>query len=92
LCELAYIYKKEKDYKKALYYFNLAANTELNYNTGAFIQKDYYDYIPYLEMCVCYFNLKDYKKAYYYNNLAKNIKPYETTPIENEKFLIKFLI
>ena len=58
----------------------------------AFIQKDYYNYIPYLELCVCYFHLKEYKKAYYYNNLAKNVKPYEQIPLKNEEFLKQFII
>lgn len=92
LCELGYLYKDEKDYINAIYYFNLASLTEINYQSGAFIQKDYYNYIPYLELCVCYFHLKEYKKAYYYNNLAKNVKPYEQTPLKNEEFLKQFII
>lgn len=91
LCDLGYLYKEENNYKKAVFYFNLATLIEIDFESGAFIQKDYYNYIPYLELCVCYFNLKDYKKSYYYNNLAKNVKPFEEIPKQNELFIKQFL-
>lgn len=91
LCDLGYLYKNEKDYIKAIYYFELATKININYQSGAFVQTEYYNYIPYLELCVCYFNLKEYKKAYYYNSLAKDLKPFDQIPKNNDIYLKQFL-
>lgn len=91
LCALGYIYKNEGNYLKAIYYFNLASHNKINLKSGAFVKPEYYNYIPYLEQCVCYFNLKDYKKAYYFNNLALKSKKDDIICLNNEKILKNYL-
>lgn len=90
LCNLGYIYKSEGNYIKAIYYFNLATKNAPNLKSGAFIQTDFYNYIPFLEMCVCYFNLKDYKSAYFYNELALKEKPLDKVCLQNKILLEKY--
>lgn len=92
LCNLAYIYNIEQDYIKAIYYFNLATKNAPNLKSGAFIQKECYNYIPFIEMCVCYFNLKEYEKAYFYNELALKNKPNDKNCLNNKILLSKYLI
>jgi glycosyltransferase involved in cell wall biosynthesis len=87
LCGLGYIYEAEGNYNKAIYYFKLALKAEINLNSGAFVRTDYYNYIPYLELCVCYFQLGDINKAEYYNNLALKLKPNEEIPNKNKDIL-----
>jgi len=91
LCALGSIYKNEGKYKDAIYYFNLATKNTPNINSGAFVQKDFYNYIPFIEMCVCYYNLKDYEKSYYYNELALKYKPNDKNCLNNKKLLEKYL-
>lgn len=91
LCALAYIYKNEGKYKEAVYYFNLATRNSPNLNSGAFIKSECYNYIPLIEMCVCYYNLKDYKTANFYNELALKIKPNDKSCLHNKLILEKFL-
>lgn len=91
LCEIAYIYKQQNDFIKAIYYFELATKNKPNFTNLSFVKSEYYDYIPYLELCVCYFNLKDYKKSYYYNCLAKKIKPTDKIVLNNENFLKDYI-
>lgn len=92
LCQIAFILKNEGKYKDAIYYFNLATKNTPKINSGAFIQKDYYNFIPFIEMCVCYYNLKDYEKAYYYNEQALKLKPNDKNCLNNKKFLENYLI
>lgn len=87
LCEIGYIYKDLYDYNKAIYYFNLATQKKPDKNSLGFVEPDYYNFIPFLELCVCHYNLNNPELALTYNTLAKQIKPTNTTVLNNEKFL-----
>lgn len=91
LCEIGYLYKNIKDYGRAIYYFNLATISKIDKNNLAFYEQDYYNYIPYLELCVCYYYNNNLQRSLYYNNLAKQIKPKSAIVLNNEKFLKKIL-
>lgn len=86
LCDIGYIYKDMKDYSKAIYYFNLATQCKQNQKALGFVQMECYNYIPYLEMCVCYYNLGNIETAKYCNNIAKSFKPNDKIVLNNEKF------
>ena len=64
--------QKEK-YDLAIYYFKLALKDKPNYKSGAFIQEDYYHFIPYINLCYCYSKLNKYKIAKKYNEKANLI-------------------
>ncbi len=83
LCEIGEIYFEEQDYIKAIYYYNLATKNEIK-NTLGFVKKDCYNYIPYLQMCVCYYYLNDIEKAIYYNEKARQIKDNKITKFNSE--------
>ena len=53
--------------------FKLALKDKPNYKSGAFIQEDYYHFIPYINLCYCYSKLSKYKQAKKYNDKAKLI-------------------
>lgn len=88
LCTLANNYLKQNKIEEAIYYYKLALNCKNNGNDG-FIFKDYYDYIPSIQLCVCYDLLKDYKTAYYYNELANSYKSIPFRYKNNKEYLIK---
>lgn len=85
LCEIGYYYKTRSEYKKAIDWFTLAlaANEPENY---CFFEKDYTDFIPHLELCVCYFELGDLPKAVFHNQEAGKIKPHNQIVASNQKF------
>ncbi len=85
LCQLGDVYFLEKNYKKAIYYYNLATQNEIDYKSGAFILYDCYNFIPYVQMCVCYFYLNNYEMAKKYHNLSKELKPQNPIVLNNEK-------
>lgn len=91
LCNLGYIYQEEKDYEKSVYYFLLAKECEYKKFNLSFNKTEYYNFIPYIELCVGYYYLKDYQKSYYYNSLAKEIKPNDEIILKNEQILTKIL-
>ncbi len=92
LCEIGNLYMQERDYDKAVYYFDLATKNKKIKNSLGFIKNDCYDFIPYIQMCVCYYNLGKVDTAYYYNNLAKSVKPLNQIVLKNEEFLRNKLI
>lgn len=91
LCNIGYLYQNEYDYVKSIYYFNLALNSKYTKENFAFNKPQYYNYIPALELCVCYYNLKDYNKSYFYNSLAKVTNPNDEIVLKNEQILTKIL-
>ena len=87
LCEIGNLFFDEKNYLSAIFYYELATKQKPNLNNLGFVKKDCYDYIPYLQMCVCYYYLNNFEKSFYYNNLAKKVKPFDEIVLNNEKFL-----
>lgn len=81
LCDIAYHFFENNNFQDAIFWYELAAKQTPDETSGAFVEKDCYGFIPYLQLCVCYDRLNDRKKAIYYNELAGFIKP------NNEKYL-----
>lgn len=81
LCDIAYYFFQQQRYQEAIFWYELAARQTPDETTGAFIERDCYGFIPYLQLCVCYDHLQDRQKAIYYNELAGYLKP------GNEKYL-----
>lgn len=86
LCELANIYFLENNYKSAIYYYNLATKNTPNHQSGAFVLNDCYNFIPYIQQCVCYYKLKNINMALKFHKLAKKIKPNNKLVLANDKF------
>lgn len=90
LCEIGYIYLCNKMYKEAIYWYKLAIQ-KYNLKSGAFVETDYYNFIPYVQIGLCYYYLKDYKKAYKYNAKALKIKPNNSIAINNNNEYLKLI-
>lgn len=85
-CEIGYHYRSINDNEKAIAWFTLATKLEKP-DTMGFLLNDYWDYIPNIELVVCYSINKDYKKASYHNQIAKKYKPKSKAVKHNEKYL-----
>ncbi|MBQ4558556.1 MAG: glycosyltransferase family 2 protein [Clostridia bacterium] len=77
----------KRDYYLAIYWYNMSITCNDVSSKGAFVHKDYYDYLPYLQLCLAYFKLNNIAKAYNYNELAYSIYQNETTT-NNRQFFI----
>lgn len=89
LCGIGNIFMTQKKFEQAIFWYKQAATGKPNYESGGFIQKDYYDLIPYLQICVCYYNVGDNKRAEYYNNKAYKVNPENRAVKLNRDFFRK---
>ena len=81
-----YFMQKEK-YDLAIYYFKLALKDKINYKSGAFIEEDYYNFIPYINLCYCYAKIGKYELAKKYNNKAELIHKDNKSVKINKEYL-----
>lgn len=82
-CKLGEIFFGKNDYKKAIYWYNQALSCRQEEQMG-FVQKDYYAFIPAIQLCVIYYRQGNKKLAKYYNELAGKIKPFNESYLFNK--------
>lgn len=91
ICTNIGIYFMERNkYDLAIYWFKQAIKIKPNLQSGAFVQLDYYNYIPYLNLCVCYNRIGKNHLANKYNELAGKFKP-DSIAYKNNKEYFKNL-
>lgn len=83
-CQIGFYYKGIQDYKKATFWFELASLIKIPEDTWGIVMYDYWDFIPYMELCDCYFILGKYKDALRYINLALKCKPNDQKVMERK--------
>lgn len=89
-CHIASIFIQKGNYKIAIYWYKEALKCKYDISSGGFFSQDYYDFIPYIQLCVCYYNIGDISKAIHYNKKAGKIKPDNSAYLNNVK-LFKLL-
>ena len=85
-CRLGAILFEEEKFKEAIYWYDLATKCTLDETKGGFYENDCYDFLPYVQICVCYFKLGNIKEAIRYNELAGKIKPTNEAYLYNKDF------
>lgn len=86
ICALAKIMQNLNKFNEAIQWYELALKLEPNLESGGFYNLDNYNYIPYIELCVCYYKIGDIEKAMYYNDLAGKVKPNDNSVNYNKSF------
>lgn len=76
-CDIGNYFFKLNKYNQAIFWYEAALKIEKSKNTLGFIKNDCYDYIPYMQLCVCHYRLGNINKSIEYNQMAKEIKPYD---------------
>ena len=71
---------------QAIYWYKLATTLDMDLKNGGFFEPDYKDYIPYINLCVCYYKIGDIKNAIKYNEMAGKIKPSSSSYLYNKDF------
>lgn len=84
-CEIGKKFMDKSKYDLAIFWYELAISFDPSKRDG-FIDLDCYNYIPYLQLCVCHYNLGHYKRAIRYNEKAGEIKPKSRPYLYNKKF------
>lgn len=75
----------KNDYQKAIDWFLLSTHLEKPNSLG-FLLNDYWDYIPNIELSVCYYKLGNIKKAILCNDKASKYKPNSDAVLYNKNF------
>ncbi|MDE7311727.1 MAG: glycosyltransferase [Eubacterium sp.] len=85
-CEIGKYFLKQDNYHTAVYWYETALSRPKNEYAGGFVLPDCYDYIPLLQLCVCYDRIGDRKKAKEYNERAGACKPYSEAYLYNKQY------
>lgn len=85
-CEIGNYFLERGHFQNAIYWYEAALNTPKRENAGGFILPDCYDYIPLLQLCVCYDKMGDWKRAGEYNERAGLCKPYSKAYFYNKQY------
>lgn len=89
-CKIGDYFLLNNQLDTAIFWYKLALKCEDITHNGGFVEKVYYNYYPYLQLCLCYYNLGDIKKAYLYNEKASRFYNNEIT--KSNKTLLGKLI
>ena len=90
-CDLGQYFYELQSYRQAILWYGMALSCKRNDQSGAFVIPDCYDYIPYIQMCLCYDALKDYQTAKFYNEMAGKCRPYDPIYLYNKHYFEQIL-
>ncbi|WP_195983660.1 glycosyltransferase family 2 protein [Clostridium sp. D33t1_170424_F3] len=74
-CEIGKHFLDRNQLQQAVFWFETAVEQPRREQSGGFSEPDSHDYLPYLQLCVCYDRLGKYDVASFYNELAGECKP-----------------
>lgn len=74
-CNIGSYFLDRYSYNTAIYWYSVALSRKIDTESGGFTNRDYYGYIPAIQLCVCYDRIGDIKKAIEFNELAAKYKP-----------------
>lgn len=74
------------DYSSAEYWYLAALKAPSDERSGAFVNRDFCGFIPYMQLCVIYDRLGDRVKANAFNEAAGKIKPHNANFLSNRKY------
>ncbi|WP_139902238.1 tetratricopeptide repeat-containing glycosyltransferase family 2 protein [Clostridium thermarum] len=90
-CQLGDYYFENGDYERAISWYKLATKLDKPSDSWGFISHDYYDFIPSIQLCVCYDRLGKTEEAIKYNNKAGEYKPNSPAVLHNKRYFDKIL-
>ena len=85
-CQIGKYFYEEGNFVIASFWYELAAFGNLPRPEGGFIQPDCYNYIPYMQLCVCYHRMGNVERAMELNIMAGIIKPNDPSYLYNKAF------
>lgn len=90
-CDLGKYFFELKCYEQAIFWYITALSCQRNDQSGAFILPECYDYIPYIQLCLCYDAIGDHETARFYNEMAGQCKPNDKAYLYNKQYFNKIL-
>lgn len=88
-CRIGDLYKDKKLFKKAIIWYRLAVEVEVDSNLG-FNQPSYSTWYPHLQLCYCYWQIGEKELSVKHNNKAKMYRPNDPQVKYNENFFKQY--
>lgn len=85
-CQLGYYYFNENDYNRAIFWYELATKVKRPEGSWGFILNDCSGYLPYIQLCVCYYRIGNLELAIKYNEKAFEMKHDDASVAFNREF------
>lgn len=85
-CEIGRLKLADGKVSQAIFWYQLARADRPEYHPDAFIEADYYDFIPLIQLCVCYDRMGKHEEALYYHKETKKIRPDSPAVLKNEEY------
>lgn len=86
-CKLAEQFMEKEQYKQAIFWYKVAMGCIHEKDNLGIDNKEYYTWIPSIQLCVCYSRIGDYDAANYYNEITAVFVPNSSKVQYNRKFL-----
>lgn len=84
-CRLGDIFKNNKAYESAIFWYDTAINMKPEDN-GGFRKPAYFTWYPHLQLVVCYWEIGNAEKSYEHNKLAEKFAPNDSSVLLNKQF------
>lgn len=85
-CDIGKHFLDEKRYKESEYWYRQAMQTSYEPVPGAFVEPQYREFIPAIQLAVCLDHQGKYQEAARYNELASYYQPDSKAVIQNRKY------
>ncbi len=85
-CQIGGIKLAQAEYEEAAYWYKAALHADFTGEKVGFFQPDYHDYIPLMQLCVCYDRMGNERLAKAYNDRAGRIKPRDRNYLLNCRY------
>ncbi|MBE6877007.1 MAG: glycosyltransferase family 2 protein [Ruminococcus sp.] len=90
-CDIGRIKMLHQNWNDAVFWYETALNAPLPAEQQGFSVPDCHDYIPYMQLCVCYDRMRNFPKARAYNEKAGRIKPKDAGYLYNQNYFREIL-
>lgn len=88
VCKIGEIYSARKNYPKAIFWYDLVLTLSKPSGWG-FYSKDYWDYIPHMQLCMLNDRIGKREMALFHHEAAKKIRPDSKAVLYNEEYFYK---
>ena len=88
-CDIGKIKLMQKNYPEAVFWYKCALTAPSDVRQGGFFLPDCHDYLPYIQLCVCYDRMGNIQQAKAYNNKAGRIKPNDKAFLFNQNYFLQ---
>ncbi len=89
-CKLGDLLLRLSRIDEAIFWLELALQSKIDLNSGAFVNEDNYCFLPSLQLCYAHFVKGDIKKSYEFHKLSLSCKPNDERVQQNQKFFDKY--